>query len=192
MGVITVAVVNWGNYLSRGEEYVRVLKAMVARNLSQPFELHCITEHGDLFGWWVKIALFEPGRFKGRVLYLDLDSVVVGNLDELVESKGIIDMRDWGWGVKTYNSSVMVWDAGEHEDVYTKFTKPVTRLLDKGGDQEWITKIGGWESLPPYLVKSYRYHSVKAPPTGCSVCTFHGNPKPHDVVDGWVPKFWRP
>ena len=189
--MITVACVNWGDYLGRGQHYVDTLRSAVARNLKQPFEFVCVREAGNLQDWWVKIALFQPGRFKGRVLYLDLDSVVVGPLDELVESKGIIDMHDWGWGAHPLNSSVMVWDAGEHERVFTAYQPEIAKKFCVGGDQEWITALGGWQALPAHMVRSYRYHSIKAPPADASVVTFHGTPKPHEVTKGWVPQHWR-
>jgi hypothetical protein len=162
---------------------------MVKRNLHQPFEFSVLEEAEGLQGWWVKLALFQPGRFKGRVLYLDLDSVVVGVLDELAESKGIIYMPDWGWADPLLNSSVMVWDAGEHAEAYLRYTPWVAKRLE--GDDEWLTLLGGWEHLPARLCRSYRYHAREAPPEACAVVTFHGRPKPHEVTDGWVPTFWR-
>ena len=189
--MITVACVNWGNYLGRGAEYVGKLHSMVAQHLHQPFHFEVIEEAGDLEGWWVKVALFQPGRFKGRVLYLDLDSVIVGDLDELVEHKGIIDMHDWGWEEHALNSSVMVWDAGEHENIFTKFKPSVAKFFCVSGDQAWMHHLGGWQGLPAKMCRSYRYHSIKGPQSGCRVVTFHGNPKPHHITEGWVPQHWN-
>jgi len=194
--MITVACVNWRNYLGYGQLYVDTLRASVARHLKYPHRFEVIEDANgpdgcELDGWWVKLALFQPGRFKGRVLYLDLDSVIVGQLDELVENKGIIDMHDWGWDAHHLNSSVMVWDAGEHERIFTGYKPAVGRFFCVGGDQEWITQVGGWEPLPKQTVRSYRYHSMKAVQPGCSVVTMHGHPKPHEITDGWVPQHWR-
>lgn len=187
--MLTIACVNQGNYLGMGQRYVDTLRAMVARNLRQPFEFVCIEQAGELTGWWTKVALFEPGRFKGRVAYFDLDSVITGPLDELVATRGTIDLTDWGWKTHTLCSSVMVWDAGEHEDIFKLFTAEVPKQFR--GDQDWITHLGGWQILPPHLCRSYRYESKAAPPAGCSVVNFHGVPKPHQVLDGWVPEQWR-
>jgi hypothetical protein len=187
--VITVAVVNHGNYLGRGKQYVETMRAMVARNLTRPHQFVCLEDVGTYGGWWAKIELFRPGRFSGRVLYLDLDSVVVGPLDELVESKGIVDLLDWGWRHPTLCSSVMVWDGDEHAAVFERFTQAVPREFR--GDQDWITHIGGWPSLPPHLCKSYRYHSVLMPPARCVHVSMHGNPKPHEIASGWVKQTWR-
>jgi len=186
---LTVAVVNHGNYLGRGDEYVAKMRAMTSRNLTTPHQFVCLTDEGEYGGWWSKIELFRPGRFKGRVLYLDLDSVVVGPLDTLAATKGIVYLPDWGWTVADLCSSVMCWDAGEHDDVFTSFTFETPEFFR--GDQDWITRLGGWAHLPKNLCRSYRYHAVKKPPKGCVHVSFHGSPKPHEVATGWVPELWR-
>lgn len=185
---LTVACVNHGDYLGMGSRYVKTMRAMVERNLSLPFEFVCLTDIGDFPGWWSKIELFRPGRFKGRVLYMDLDSVITGPLDELAESKGIIDLHDWGWKTHTYGSGVMVWDAGEHEEIFTLYSDEVPKHFN--GDQDWITRLSGWKALPAQLCRSYRYHCMQAPPKGCVHVSFHGRPRPHEVVGGWVPGRW--
>ena len=185
---LTVACVNHSDYLSMGDRYVNTLREMVARNLSLPHEFVCLKDVGELTGYWSKIELFRPGRFEGRVLYMDLDSVIVGPLDELAQTKGIIDLADWGWPTHTFGSGVMVWDGGEHQEIFTKFGEWVPNVFE--GDQDWITHLGGWKALPAHLCRSYRYDCVKAPPNGCVHVSMHGSPKPHEVVDGWVPGKW--
>ncbi len=187
--MITVACVNQGNYLGLGDLYVEAMRSMVARFMKQDHLFVCLKDEGEEKGWWAKIELFRPGRFFGRVLYLDLDTVVVGNLDELVEHKGIIDLIDWGWKTHTLCTSTMVWDAGEHEEVFTKFDSSVKKRFR--GDQDWITELGGWAVLPAHLCRSYRYHSVVKPPAGCAVVAMHGSPKPHEIQFGWVPEAWH-
>lgn len=193
--MLTVACVKWGDRY--GPEYVRILADMVRRNLSAEARFVCLTDRPDevgcetqpipegLTGWWPKVALFEPGRFEGRVLFLDLDVVVAGGLDELVEHGGII--RDWH--LPCYNSSVMCWTAGEYDHIWTRFTPDVvTRLRD---DQRWITEASDWKVFPPGWCVSYRSHAVEAIPNGTKVVCFHGTPKPHEVKSGWVPEMWK-
>lgn len=161
---------------------------MVQRNLRQPFNFVCIEDVPGFSGWWTKIALFQPGRFTGRVFYSDLDSVITGQLDELVETKGVIDLHDWGWTTHTYGTGAMCWDAGEHKEIYEDYTPDVPQQFR--GDQDWATHLGGWQALPAHLCRSYRYHAKKEPPPGCVHCSMHGEPKPHEIVGGWVPKAW--
>lgn len=186
--MLTVACVQVGNYLGRGDEYVRKLRAAVARNLKQPYAFACITESAQA-GWWAKVDLFQPGRFEGRVLYLDLDTVITGPLDELVEHKGLLHLADWGWTKNHYGSGVMVWDAGEHAEIWGQFSVDIARAF--GGDQDYLTALGGWDALPKGLNVSYRYVAKAGPPAGAVTVSFHGKPKPHEVMTGWVPEYWR-
>jgi hypothetical protein len=190
--MITVACVEWGDYLGRGSVYVRALESMVSANLRQPHRFVCFTDdrtrHPDIdtvqltpgrTGWWNKLELFRPGALSGRILFLDLDTVVVGSLDALAASPGIIHLQDWGWKKPTYGSGVMVWDAGEHADAW--ICADPRRFAAYHGDQDWLTELGGWGRFPPHLARSWRYHCREAVPRDCSVVCFHGEPKPHQL-----------
>ena len=191
--LITVACVKWGTKYSA--DYVNRLFAGVQRAMAVPFKFVCLTDDSSgvkcdtlpldpgMVGWWNKIQLFKPGQFTGRVLFLDLDVVIVNRLDALLVD-GII--RDWH--LQCYNSSVMCWVAGQRDDIYTRFNSDVCNRLH--GDQDWITELGGWPLYPDDMCVSYRSHAREWPPASASVVCFHGEPKPHQVVAGWVPKFW--
>lgn len=199
-----------------GPEYVAILHNMVSRNLSTVDHAHwCITDDPEslpegvnaiahdptLPGWWQKLHLFSadmPWEDGERVMYFDLDVCITGRLEDL--PKGII--RDWLWG--TYNSSVMSWDHGEHREVIERFNpldiERPGRLVDmealpkgqiNGGDQEWITEVGGWPIFPAEMCVSYRLHATAWPPSESKVVCFHGKLKPADVVGGWVPNVWK-
>src|SRR3990167_11446347 len=83
------------------ESHVRRLKQMVERNLTLPHEFICVSDrpiggiktipldfttfvHGTRFA---KLMMYAPeGKLAGkRLLYLDLDTVVTGSLDSLVQ-----------------------------------------------------------------------------------------------------------
>lgn len=185
-----------------GREYPAILQDMVCRNLdpARTPRFVCITDRLDelpadmealppepgLSGWWQKVALFKPGKLPaGRIAYFDLDVAVTGPLDCLVDRKGIIH----DWHTITYNSSVMVWDAGEHAEAWGRFAPDVLDRLH--GDQDWLTEVGGWAALPPEWCASYKSHARVWPPYEAKVVVFHGLPKPHEVTDGWVPQLWR-
>lgn len=188
--MITVACVEWENYLGRGAEYVAKLKSMVTRHLHLPHQFVCVQpEEPQFTGWWRKLELFKPGRFTGRVMYLDLDTVIVGPLAPLVAQTGAVHLSDWGWTRNVIAGGMLVWDAGEHEQLYTGFAKKVSDHYEN--DQEWMTVVGGWNRLSPHLCRSYRYHCKSGPPPRASVVAFHGRPKPHEILLGWVPGAWR-
>lgn len=201
--MITVACVEWSDYCGAGSEYVAILRDMVARHLKAEHRFVCLTDAPERHpgietirltpgpeGWWAKCELFRSGLFDGRILYLDLDSVIVGPLDPLAASPGIIQLADWGWTTPTYGSGVMVWDAAEHAEIWTRWTPEVAERLR--GDQDWLTELGGWQALPAHLCRSYRYESKAGPPKGCSVVCMHGRPKCHELpAPHWSRAFWR-
>ena len=76
-------------------EHVERLRGMVAAHMAQPYRFICL-EDSPWPGFWAKVSLFEPGRFTGRVLYLDLDVTVVGPLDDLADyPHPFAACRDW-------------------------------------------------------------------------------------------------
>lgn len=191
---LIVACVEWGNYQGIGRTYVRALRNMVAEHLSLDHRFVCLTDaparhpHIEtktltpgLRGWWNKLELFRAGQFEpgDRIVYLDLDTIVVGPLVRLAASPGIIHLRDWGWKTDTYGSGVMVWNAGDHAHIWARRAESLKASYH--GDQDWITHLGGWDRFPPALARSYRYHCKEAVPAGCSVVCFHGKDKPHQA-----------
>jgi uncharacterized Rossmann fold enzyme len=210
--MIHVVSVRVGN--KYGPEYVLHLHDMVVRHLDEEQAHWCVTDrpdevpsgvtpiphNPDLPGWWQKVALFDrermPWKLGDKVLYLDLDICVTGRLEGL--PFGII--KDWHW--PTYNSSVMHWRHGEHAAIWDRFDLSVidrpTDILQgclpkgqiNGGDQEWISQVSAWQTFPPEWFISYR-NAVAWPPEGSKAIIFHGEPKPSEVTDGWVPSVWK-
>lgn len=147
-------------------DYVRRLRDMVIRWSDRPFRFVCLTDQPDImpegvepipvqklrgFAPWTKLELFNPVRqWSGRVLYLDLDTLIVAPLAPIFDADGsfaITDdppqghkprMRD-SFGrkiVRRFNSSVMVWDGGSQTRLYTDWREDVADRLS--GDQDWI------------------------------------------------------
>lgn len=162
-----------------------------------------------LKGWWAKLQLFSPAMPWSpgqRVVYFDLDVAITGRLEELVETPGIID--DFMW--PGYNSSVMVWDHLDRREIWDVYQlqpdiidRPSERLQGllprgqvNGGDQELIFDVAEatgrpWQTFPAEWCRSYRQSAVGWPPDGCKVVCFHGEPKPPEVTEGWVPGLWK-
>lgn len=162
MTPLTVACVWVRGNVDYTPEYVTRLRAMVAAFAGQPHRFVCLTDrpenlpsdletvrirapHGCA-GWWAKIQLFDPAHgWTGRVLSLDLDTLVVAPLIDiigypssfaLVPDAGTFQPRNGLRVIKRFNSSVMVWDAGTERGLYTSWTPEVADYL--WGDQDWI------------------------------------------------------
>lgn len=163
--------------------HVERLFGMVSRHLVPPFRFTCVND-SPFPGWWAKTSLFEPGRFKGRVLYLDLDVTVVGDLMPLARyPSSFVAIRDFLMPA-TLNSSVMAWDAGVADHIHTVFTPDVMKRLH--GDQDWITEVmPDAARFPRSWCLSYKQQvRLRGPaPKDTKVIVYHGAPKPWDLPD---------
>ena len=186
-------------------EDVLILKGMVERNLTRPHIFMCLsdrpragvttyTDFDAWTGWWSKLKLFEVSS--GDNLYLDIDTVVTGPLDDLV-SEQLSMPKNWALsGHGGWQSSVMSWGRNYGYLALAfdpdKLSEPANgnygyygsdRLW---GDQEFITHIMGDDVKPMKDIYSYRYHCMGGPPAGAKVACFHGEPKPSEVGEKWV------
>lgn len=210
--MLIIACVKWGTKYA--PEYVNHLHDMVRRNLAEGTEgrFVCLTDDATglspeidtiplptgLRGWWNKLALFKPGMFPtgSRVVYFDLDTVITGGVDDIVRYAGeFCILRDFYRRGDALQSSVMAWRAGYFDTIWTRWDG----VEAPGGDQDWIERHFAdtgfapdrWQDIQPGAFVSYKADRCKAMfPKGARVVVFHGEPRPHDVRDGWVPKVW--
>ena len=215
--MLIIVCVNAGNYLGRGTDYVDILADMVARNISKEvsYKFICFTDTpGDydseidvrplpfegLDGWWNKLALFKDGIFPDgdRILYLDLDTVITSGLDEIIKYEGeFAILRDF-YRPDGLQSSVMIWRVGVAGKIWQSFQVNDFPKID-GGDQAWIERCAQLgiitpdilQDLYPHCFVSYKVHAKNNIPKSAKMVVFHGQPRPHDVTDGWMPYVWK-
>jgi hypothetical protein len=199
-------------------EYVSRLRNAVRRNLSVPYRFVCMTDRpGDidcetmpvpmnLPGWWGKIALFSQEVFPGRRLFLDLDSVITGSLDDFAKYTGeLAVIRPFpGDRDKGINSGLMNIGPGAHAYVWERFRMNPEAAIRfcyanavpawNYGDQRWlelmISRVDYWQELNPGQVCSYKFHCRDGLPENARVVSFHGRPDPHEVAEAWVRENW--
>lgn len=162
MTPVTIACVWVDGHVPFQVEYVQKLRSMVKRFVDRPFRFVCLTDrprkvprrvepititlpHG-IKGWWSKVQLFNQAhKLTGRVLYLDLDTLIVASLAPIIDypapfalipHAGEFNGQGARAVVKRFNSSVMVWDAGTQPRLFTDWDVMVTKRL--WGDQDWI------------------------------------------------------
>lgn len=226
-----VVCLKWGTKYPA--DYVNRLYRMVARHLSRPFSFHCMTENPEgllpdvdvlpleetgLHGWWYKLSLFREDFYglSGNLIYLDLDVVITGDIDFLVDQPGdFLIIKNWSRN-EMWNSSVMRFPIGAYSRIWTEFVANQTQIMESlNGDQEWIYQCvpdaGHW---PADRVLSYKKsldsktlrwaeklglgrlglgapQSADTPlPERASIIIFHGKPDPEDVADGPY-GFWK-
>jgi hypothetical protein len=147
-------------------DYVTRLHAMVTRWSDRPFRFICLTDQPwsfqlpietiavkklPGFAPWTKLELFNPARhWTGRMLYLDLDTLIVAPLAPIIDTPApfaITNDPPTGHSTRTkdsfgreivrrFNSSVMAWDGGTHTRLFTEWSPAIANVLS--GDQDWI------------------------------------------------------
>jgi len=147
-------------------------------------------------GWWAKLELFRPGVFEAgaRVLYLDLDTTITGDLiDLLAQPAPFLALEDFYRRpplvpFRGIASGLMAWTAGDRADIFEAFAANPDwemRTAGHGGDQRVIERVMAgratfWDDVVPGQVVSYKVHCRAGVPAGARVVCFHGRPKPWD------------
>lgn len=150
----------------------------------------------DWPGWWAKIELFRPGLFDGPVLYLDLDTLIVGDLSAIASYEGpFAILRDF-YHPSRWQSAVMVWRPSEAtERIYTRFCEaPPGYMHQFRSDQEFImdTLDGATmlQDIYPGQIVSLKVHALDAAPEGARLVCAHGDPRLNDPEAGWAHERW--
>ncbi|MDA8456182.1 glycosyltransferase [Acidovorax sp. GBBC 3334] len=236
-----VICMKWGS--KYGPEYVNRLYAMVRRHLQGAFRFICLTddpqgirEEVECFPippldlppgiperGWTKLATFSEDLYglHGPALFLDVDVVVVGGLDEFFTHPGeFVIIHDYKrpWRI-TGNSSVYRFEIGRHPDVLAYFRDNFEAIRSKfRNEQAYLSdflhgqgKLSYW---PKPWCPSFKYHSIPAWPRNywrspsipqeARIVIFHGECNPPDALAGrrnrrfrhieptlWVAEHWR-
>ena len=172
---------------------------------------------GPKRSWWYKLQLFNTEEFSGNLLYFDLDTVITGNIDWIwrLPTDYFWALKDFQHlyrkNLTKINSSVMWVDNTRWRHLYNDLDINRLKTVSKHyGDQDYI-----YENIPQHRIRYLDLHRVnswrwqahdggwnfasktsKIPGTGTkierdvSILVFHGNPKPHEIHDTVVRKFW--
>lgn len=216
---MTVACVWVRGHVAYTSVYVERLAAMVRQHLSRPHEIVCLTDHHPqkipagvrpivvpsvvpLPGWWAKVRLFDPAiGLRGRVLYLDLDTLIVAPLAPIVEYPTPFALVPPGGHflgipprlvVPRFNSSVMVWDAGSRRMARLWRDWDATVAGRLWGDQDWIgEQAPEAETMPAAWFP--RVSEVKEGPGPDARVVLCKKPKNHIAARRlpWVARVWR-
>ena len=221
----------WGTLY--GPEYVNRLYAMVRANTTGNLRFVCLTDdssglrdeietyscpsleltHANANKGWRKLTLYRASEalfgLSGVWLYLDLDVVVSGSLDEFfqfnLDAKYIV-MQNWtqpGKGIG--NTSVFRYRIGELQYLHDNFMENPEQVFSKyNNSQTYISRnvdsISFWpdewcalfkvQCLPAWPLRFFKEPTL---PKGARVVAFPGDPNPHDAVLGkWpVKKGWK-
>jgi hypothetical protein len=189
-------------------EHVQMLAAGVRRHLTLQHRFVCLTDldpvdfdegvepralHHGWPGWWSKIELFRPGLFDGPVFYADLDTIIVGSLDDLALGHRFTVLENF-WSNKRIGSGLMAWN-DDLSAIYERFARNAANFqrefvtTERWGDQGFIAAHAPfrpelWQLRHPGRVVSYKQHVVPAGrvPEHARVICYHGKPRPWDTA----------
>ena len=219
--MIKIVCLKWGE--KYGSEYVNRLYNGIKRNCSLPFELYCFTNDKvgivsdvivhdlpyshNIVSWWNKIWLFSdevPFNKGERLFYLDLDTLITGNIDYLLmdNTEGLVMLQDFYWGIArtaTQSASgVMAWNAGNFSHLWNSFIQnpeQAIKSVNPHGDQVFIGNtlkhnVKYWQDLYPDQIVSFKVHCNKGLPAKAKIVCFHGEPSiPDAATKPW--KSWK-
>ena len=158
----------------------------------------CVPLRDGWPGWWSKLAMFEPGALRGPVLYVDLDTVVTGDLGDLLELPSLVEqpaaLEDfYAPGMRA--SGVLAWDAERHgkqlAKVWRRFCEDPegtmrahARRMDsflghafEGQDPIQRMLPGQVVSYKVHCTPRHPYQKHAAVPEGARLVCFHGRPQ---------------
>lgn len=204
--------------------WVIKLAAGVAKHLHKSHEFICLadsylsfpplhTKYGNVYtevhdealwpGWWSKLRLFA---LDGPVLFLDLDTLVCGTLDDIAEhaETGKFTMLRDFYRPHGLGSGVMSWSLASTKyvnNILALFARSPDRFMrtTHGGDQAFIESavnaldVVRWQDVCPGQIVSYKadHCEMRRPPNARLVC-LHGKPKFADMKpDCWVRREWE-
>ncbi len=233
MEPVNVLCIKWGR--KYGPEYVNRLRSMVRRHLTRPHRFVCLTddrtgiepdiEAFDIpqvgfadfdqrlpwtFGHgWLKLTSFKRELYdlRGTTLFIDLDVVIVGSIDEFFEPPGeFVVIKEWDKRDGTGNTSVYRYTIGAHADALEYLAANKDKALSEvRNEQEFITgylgrqgKVSYW---PDSWCRSFKRHCVRPGilcwfqpprlPEGAKIIAFHGKPNPPEAIAGVSGKWYR-
>lgn len=196
-----------GDYMA---EHVRRLRDQVAE-YSPDLAFVCLTDMAvpgvetlqlsyGWPGWWSKMEMFRPD-IEGDILYLDLDSSVVGDITAMASVERLTLMRD-AYRPGGLQSSAMLVPKADRKAIWQSWTADPVYWMNRyrlGGDQAflerfWLSRAERWQETLPGCLASYKAEICRgrspdlAPDAVTLAATlklvvFHGRPRPWTV--GW-------
>lgn len=142
-------------------------------------------------GWWAKMELFDP-ELKGDLLFMDLDTVIQGSLEDFEPLSKLTLLRDFyrdGKKLKEgLGSGLMFLPEKDRHQIWDEFmvNPRLTIRMNARGDQHfletfWLNKAARFQDVLPGQVVSWKVHCQNGVPADARVICFHGQPRPWQV-----------
>lgn len=221
----TVICMKWGTRY--GADYVNRLHSTLQRQTERPTRLVCFTDDTDGIDPavqcepipdinlpetlrsppWRKLAIWcDPlADIKGDALFLDLDLVITGNIDEMFdyEPGRFVAIENWTQpGQNIANTSAFRFPVGKFTHIYTEFDRDPQRWIDQYViEQVYISReiadMAFWPaawcvSFKHSLLPAWPLRFFKTPPLPdeTKIVAFTGKPDQDEAARGEWPAKW--
>ena len=195
------------------QSWVIALQRGIREHLSSQYDFACLTDLHDLNilgvrtiplkndwpGWWSKVEMFSPDNpFAGPVLYMDLDTLPIGPLDDLAAYTGPLATLSDFYQLKEMASGVLAFTPNKRTaGIYQKFAKNAKEIMRRhtGRSDHWYRKVMGrtarLQDLFPRQIVSLKVHAKHGAPGGSRLVAGHGRPRLKDRSAGWAHEVWK-
>jgi hypothetical protein len=191
--------------------YVEKLASTIRRNLTVPHKFVCYSNMDVRFfdriplvhdwpGWWSKMEVMDVARLPGRVLLADLDTVLVGNIDEMAKARHTTLIHGFHGRRAPMGSGFMMLTQDDRARLWQEFSaRPKKHMENFRGDQDFISPrvqhARTWQEDFPGQLVSYKLDCVAKHkdvlPEKARVICFHGKPRPVEMPKGhWTYEHW--
>lgn len=141
-------------------------------------------------GWWSKLELFSPAR-QGDFLFMDLDTVLLGPLDDILAVRKLTLLRDFyrdGKKLKEGLGGGLIYLPSEARSQVWNFwmtNPPLHQRMFPRGDQflfeRFFMGAKRWQDVVPGQIVSWKVHCQHGVPPEARIVCFHGKPRPWEV-----------
>jgi hypothetical protein len=226
-----IVCIRWGTAFSSDD--VNLLYRACRSNVSGDLRFVCLTDNPDGLhelieardipdiglsaqdikrpGVWRKICLYAPELHDlGRALFIDLDMIIVGSLDQFFDVNEGVVMLNTGasWRPNPSSSEIMPssgvfsFDPAQEWRILQEFQQDPQGNMDRfRNEQDFVAAFASSVTCwPEGLVTSFKRHHCHrnglgllrkpAPPApGTAIVAFHGTPRPRDTMEKLI---WGP
>jgi hypothetical protein len=137
--------------------------------------------HPEWEGWWVEMEMFNPA-IKGPILYLDIDTVIVGDMSHILARNELTVLQD-AYRHNEMQDSVMLIPEEHRPDIWHHWLCNEAEWRGaKWKMQTMLTRLwptaARWQSVLPRQLVSWKVDCHGQVPLEARVVYFHGQPRP--------------
>lgn len=183
------------------KEYVYRLKASLERNSTLAFNFSCLTNEQlpgintvpiEEFGSWAKMELCDSS-VSGKIIYLDLDTVLIGNIDFLLKEESSFMCRSV---TGTRRTQIFSLDEDQRKEIWEfwkqKRNSVIENFKGEGSVYDFILdkNILNIQEIHPGKVLDFE-EAKEFIPIGSKIVTFSGDNHPKSLQeDHHIKKYW--